>query len=50
MGTRPDEYAQQFDEAYNKAENRMIREFTIKYCNEDGSINWDSLLRFNSGG
>lgn len=49
MGTRPDEYAKQFEEAYNKAENRMIRQFTVKYCHEDGSINWDSLLMFNSG-
>lgn len=49
MGTRPDEYAKKFEEAYNKAENRMIRQFTIKYCNEDGSINWDALIMFNSG-
>lgn len=49
MGTRPDEYIKQFEEAYNKAENRMIREFTIKYCNEDGSIDWDTLIKFNSG-
>ena len=49
MGTRPDEYAQQFEEAYNKAENRMIRQFTVKYCNEDGAINWDALIKFNSG-
>lgn len=49
MGTRPNEYAKKFEEAYNKAENRMIRQFTIKYCNEDGSINWDALITFNSG-
>lgn len=49
MGTRPDEYAKEFDEAYAKAENRMIREFTLKYCKEDGSIDWDTLIKFNSG-
>lgn len=49
MGTRPDEYAKEFDEAYAKAENRMIREFTLKYCKEDGSIGWDTLIKFNSG-
>lgn len=49
MGTRPDEYAKEFDEAYSKAENRLIREFTIKYCKEDGSIDWDALIKFNSG-
>ena len=49
MGTRPDEYTKEFETAYNKAENRMLREFTIKYCKEDGSIDWDSLIKFNSG-
>lgn len=49
MGTRPDEYAKQFEEAYAKAENRMVREFTVKYCKEDGSIDWDTLIQFNSG-
>lgn len=49
MGTRPDEYAKEFEEAYDKAENRMIREFTIKYCQEDGTINWDALVKYNSG-
>ena len=49
MGTRPDEYAKNFEVAYAKAENRMVREFTIKYCRDDCSIDWDMLLRFNSG-
>lgn len=49
MGTRPDEYAKQFEEAYAKAENRMVREFTIKYCKDDGSIDRDTLIKFNSG-
>lgn len=49
MGTKPDEYAKQFDDAYNKAENRLVRQFTTAYCAEDGSIDWDKLVRFNSG-
>ena len=49
MGTKPDEYAKEFEEAYSKAENRMVREFTINYCKEDGSIDWDTLIKFNSG-
>lgn len=28
MGTKPDEYAQKFDEVYNRALNKMLREFT----------------------
>lgn len=49
MGTRPDEYAKDFADAYAKAENRMVRDFTIKFCKEDGSIDWDKLIIFNSG-
>ena len=49
MGTRPDEYAKKFEDAYNKAQNRMVREFTVKYCKDDGSIDWDALIKFNSG-
>lgn len=49
MGTRPDEYAQEFEKAYGKAENRMVREFAVRYCKEDGSIDWDALIKLNSG-
>lgn len=49
MGTRPDQYAARFEAAYTSAENRLIRSFTMKYCKEDGSINWDELIKFNSG-
>jgi len=49
MGTKPDKYAKQFEEAYNRAENRMIREFTVNYCLPGGSIDWDKLVNFNSG-
>lgn len=49
MGTRPDEFAKQFENAYNRAQNRMVRDFTSRYCNEDGSINWSDLIRLNSG-
>lgn len=49
MGTRPEEFAAQFEEAYNHAENRIVRAFTLKFCDEDGSIKWDELIRFNSG-
>ena len=46
---RTKDSAKEFEEAYSKAENRMIREFTINYCKEDGSIDWDTLIKFNSG-
>lgn len=49
MGTRPEKYAKNFEKSYAKAENRMVREFTVKYCKDDGAIDWDKLLKFNSG-
>lgn len=49
MGNQPTEFASSFEDAYNRAQNRLVRNFTINYCNEDGSINWTKLLEFNSG-
>ena len=49
MGTRPDEYADIFRQAYNRALNRMVRDFSMDFCLADGSINWDKLVQFNSG-
>lgn len=49
MGTKPDEFAASFEDSYNRALNRMVRDFTIKYCKEDGSIDWDALIEINSG-
>lgn len=49
MGTQPDIFASTFDDAYNKAHNRLVRDFTAKYCKADGTIDWESLIEFNSG-
>lgn len=49
MGEKPTEFATSFAESYNRAQNRLVRDFTLSYCNEDGSINWPKLLKFNSG-
>lgn len=49
MGNKPETFASDFDEAYNKAQNRLLRDFTLNYCTSDGSIDWDKLIQFNSG-
>lgn len=49
MGKEPEKYLEKYRESYNKASNRLIRQFTEKFCDEDGSINWDRLVEFNSG-
>lgn len=49
MGMLPEQYVAAYKESYNKAFNRLVREFSIDFCNEDGSINWEKLVEFNSG-
>lgn len=49
MGNKPEQYLEKYRESYNKASNRLVKQFTDKFCDDDGSINWDKLVRFNSG-
>ena len=49
MGTKPEEFTANFEIAYTNAQNRMLRDFTKDYCKDDGSIDWDKLIKFNSG-
>lgn len=44
----PKTHIDAFEAAYQKAENRLIKEFTQLYCRDDGSIDWDALVIFNS--
>lgn len=49
MGDLPEKYVAAYKESYNKASNRLVREFSNKFCKEDGSIDWEKLVEFNSG-
>lgn len=49
MGTMPERYVEKFKIAYANAANRMVRDFSTKFCRENGSIDWDAVVRFNSG-
>ena len=49
MDKLPEKYVEDFDASYQKAANRLVREFTIEFCFEDGSIDWEKLVEFNSG-
>ncbi len=49
MGSKPEEYLEKYHESYHRASNRLIKQFTEKFCDDDGSINWEKLVRFNSG-
>lgn len=49
MDKLPEKYIEDFEVAYQKASNRLVREFTQEFCTEDGGINWEQLVEFNSG-
>ena len=49
MGNLPEQYVAAYKESYNKAANRLVREFSNQFCREDGSIDWEKLVEFNSG-
>jgi hypothetical protein len=39
----------EFKESYGKLVNRLTKEFLQDFCKENGEIDWDKLVRFNSG-
>jgi len=49
MKTKPAEHKIVFQDEWDKAVNRFVRDFTLNYCTENGAIDWDKLLAFNSG-
>lgn len=42
-------HREEYRTEYQKAVNRYVREFTTDFCEEDGSIDWEKLVEFNSG-
>lgn len=49
MDTLPEQYIDTFKESYAKASNRLVRDFTTAFCDEEGNIDWVKLVEFNSG-
>ncbi len=49
MDTLPEKYVEDFETSYQKASNRLVKEFTNEFCMDDGSIDWEKLVEFNSG-
>ncbi len=39
-----------FKDSYDKLKNRLEREFLLDFSFDDGGINWEKLVRFNSEG
>jgi len=48
MGDSPERFEADFDSAYEKAKNRLVRDFTNTFCQEDGSIDWKKLVEDSS--
>lgn len=49
MGDKPKEHLPEFRDKYDAALNRFVREFTNEFCFSDGTIDWEKLVKFNSG-
>lgn len=48
LGHKSKEKNQEFDESYSIVINKFTRQFSIDYCNNNGTINWAKLVKFNS--
>lgn len=49
MRDKPQEHLIEYRAAWDAAINRFTNEFFQEFCNEDGSIDWEKLVMFNSG-
>lgn len=49
LGHKAREKNDEFAEEYAKVINKFTREFASEYCDNDGSILWIKLVKFNSG-
>lgn len=49
MGQLPEQYVDDFKQSYANASNRLVRDFSNMFCKDDGSIDWEKLVEYNSG-
>ncbi len=43
------EYNNEYKQAWESAYNKYLMEFILHFCTDNGTINWEKLLEFNSG-
>ncbi len=48
LGHKAKEKNDDFIKSYSQMINKFTKEFTMVYCNNNGEINWEKLVRFNS--
>ena len=49
MQDDPEKHRPEFKAAWDRAVNRFVKEFTARFCDSTGNIQWENLVRFNSG-
>ncbi|HXS36954.1 MAG TPA: PmeII family type II restriction endonuclease [Flavipsychrobacter sp.] len=49
LGYRAKEQNDEFMVSYAQMINKFTKEFTATFCNNDGEIDWEKLVKFNSG-
>ncbi len=49
LGHKANEKNEFFMESYANMVNKFTKEFSLDFCNSNGSINWEKLVEFNSG-
>ncbi len=49
MRDYPEQQRKIYQEEWAKAVNRFTRDLLSEFANEDGSLDWDKIVRFNSG-
>jgi hypothetical protein len=48
LGHKAKQRNDEFEAEYGKANTRFTKKFITEYCLEDGSINWDKIVKLNS--
>jgi Type II restriction endonuclease EcoO109I len=49
VGFRAKQHNDEFTKQFHAKQNKLVREFANEFCSEQGAIDWDKLLEFNSG-
>ncbi len=49
MKDDPDKHLPIFKQAWDRAVNRFVKQFSEKFCDNEGHILWEELVRYNSG-
>jgi len=49
LGHKARERNEEFQKSYTQMINKFTKQFSNDYCNDSGEIDWEKLVRFNSG-